>query len=215
MRGRRTEMPSMNLGNYVTWNIGTATSVYPNNFYQAIYQQVTTATTTVYVNQYPVSYGTVTIGANYYVQPETEEQRLEREQRERDDAAKEKTRRERAKKVLFSTLNREQREEFAAHEYFELQVNGRLYRIRPGARVARLDPETKKDLAYFCIHPALEHSLPSEDVALSQKLLLEANEAEFLRVANKTKAQLDRTACTPDEYRNAQLAEVIDAVAAL
>lgn len=143
--------------------------------------------------------GTVTVPA-----PETEEQRLEREQRERDAAAKEAARRKRAKDALLSVLTEAQRQQLETEKCFELQVNERLYRVRPGSRVERLDPQSKQIESYFCIHPELRHNLPSEDVALSQKLLLETNEKEFLRIANETKAE--------DRSRAAVLNEVIDAL---
>lgn len=90
--------------------------------------------------------------------------------------------------ALKGTLSKHQVEQFDKEGTFELQVNDRLYRIRPGARVERLCPQTKKVQSYFCIHPHNAHELPAEDVALSQKLMLEAAEAEFLRLANETRA---------------------------
>lgn len=119
---------------------------------------------------------------------ETEAQRKEREQREKEWQEKEDARRARAKNVLVSVLNEKQREQFEAEKHFELEVNDRLYRVKPGMRVERLEKGSKKVLSYFCIHASHEYNLPAEDVALSQKLLLETNETEFLRVANETKA---------------------------
>lgn len=119
---------------------------------------------------------------------ETKEQREEREQRERDYAAKEAVRRKCATEALKSLLDDTQRGQFEKENHFELQVNERLYRITPGTRVQRLNPQTKEVESFFCIHPDHIHGLPAEDVAIGQKLLLEANEAEFLRVANETKA---------------------------
>lgn len=90
--------------------------------------------------------------------------------------------------ALKDTLSKRQIEQFDKEGTFELQVNDRLYRIRPGSRVERICPQTKKVQSYFCIHPHNAHELPAEDVALSQKLLLEAAEAEFLALANETRA---------------------------
>lgn len=141
---------------------------------------------TVFYQSYPygngVSYNTPAMP------PETEEQRREREQRDRDNAAKEATRRKRAKEALCVALTKEQQEQLENEKHFELRVNNKLYRIRPGSRVELLDERTKKILRYYCIHPELSHDLPCEDVALSQKLLLEADEHMFLRVANETRA---------------------------
>lgn len=90
--------------------------------------------------------------------------------------------------ALKDTLSKRQIEQFDKEGTFELQVNDRLYRIRPGSGVERICPQTKKVQSYFCIHPHNAHELPAEDVALSQKLLLEAAEAEFLALANETRA---------------------------
>jgi hypothetical protein len=142
---------------------------------------------------------------------ETDEQRVAREEREaaaqaayqerqkktaeaREKAAYQERQkktaeaREKAKKTLSSVLSKKQREQYVKEGVFELDVNGRLYRVKPGCRVERLHPETKKVQSYFCIHPHNAHEIPPEDTALSQKLLLEAAEAEFLKLANETRA---------------------------
>jgi hypothetical protein len=131
---------------------------------------------------YPYTSGTTTVFASPL--PETEEQRLERAIALFEYEA----RRKRARATLLTVLTAAQRKQFKKHEHFDLQVNGRLYRVRPGRRVERLDPKTKKVESRFCIHPASEHNLPDEDVALSQKLFLESNERDFLRLANETRA---------------------------
>jgi hypothetical protein len=102
--------------------------------------------------------------------------------------AEEKQKKERGRLALVSALERKQREAFEKEGMFELVVNDRLYRIRPGARVERLDKKTRKIQSYFCIHSSYAYPLPSEDIALGQKLLLESNEQEFLRIANETRA---------------------------
>jgi hypothetical protein len=126
---------------------------------------------------------------------ETDEQRVAREEREAAAQAAYQERqkktaeaREKAKKTLSSVLSKKQREQYVKEGVFELDVNGRLYRVKPGCRVERLHPETKKVQSYFCIHPHNAHEIPPEDTALSQKLLLEAAEAEFLKLANETRA---------------------------
>jgi hypothetical protein len=126
---------------------------------------------------------------------ETDEQRIAREERETAAQAAYQERqkktaeaREKAKKTLSSVLSKKQREQYVKEGVFELDVNGRLYRVKPGCRVERLHPETKKVQSYFCIHPHNAHEIPPEDTALSQKLLLEAAEAEFLKLANETRA---------------------------
>ena len=164
------------------------------NYYVTYQTVITTATTTInypmqtsyYQQEYYVpinSYVAQTISYEL-----TDEQIREYEQQERDRQAKETARRKRAKDALFLTLNDQQKQQFEKDEFFELQVNARLYRVRPGRRVERLHSETKEIESYFCIHPELHHDLPPEDVAISQKLWLETREDEFLRIANETKA---------------------------
>lgn len=198
----------MQLNTIANYGIGTYTV--ETNYVTGGYTYPTTNQTAVsWFQVYPVDSQTTAAGQFYYSAAttycvttagyaETEDQRIEREQRERDYAAKEKVRKARARAALVTVLTREQREQFEVHEHFELQVNGRLYRVCPGKRVERLDPHTKTVQSYFCIHPDHSHDLPSEDVAISQKLLLEANESEFLRIANETKAGPSYT-CTPNE----------------
>jgi hypothetical protein len=109
-----------------------------------------------------------------------------------DETAEQKTAREAAKKrareALLLILDFRQREQFEREDCFELETStSQIYRIRPGSRVERLDPNTKKAVSLYCIHPELHHGLPAEDVAISQKLWLETDEATFLRTANETK----------------------------
>jgi hypothetical protein len=232
MRGRReTDMPKNYMkyddwyeptgGKYAnyygTYDQGTAaTATQFNQFIQTFVGQVSTnyvtaANDTVWLQSaYGIGTSTVTIG-NYVVPvPETDEQRVEREQQERDEKAKEEARRKRAREALVSVLTEAQRKQIEAEKCFDLQVNDRLYRIRPGCRVERLDPQSKAIESYFCIHPELSHNLPSDDVALSQKLLLEANEKEFLRIANETK--VTAAGVTPDYRREAAINEVMQAL---
>jgi hypothetical protein len=187
---RYLEEKAMSYNPHYQTAISSQTVIYPN---QWIVQTACTQTVT-YPNYVPASALSSYFTNFFYtmsdVAPETEEQRLEREQRQRDEKAKDDARCKRARETLLSVLNQTQREQLEKTQHFELQVNDRLYRIRPGFRVERLDPKTKKAVAQFCIHPALEHNLPSDDVALSQKLLLEANEIEFLRIANEIKAEI-------------------------
>jgi len=187
---------------YQTGSITSNTVIYPD---QWVYQTAVTQTVTYpnniaagignYITNYITSF---TVAATDFP-PETEEQRLEREQRQRDEKAKDDARRKRAREALLSVLTEAQRDQLEKEQHFDLQVNSRLYRVRPGCRVERLDPQTKTIQSYFCIHPASEHGLPSDDVALAQKLLLESNETEFIRTANETKAMPVTPNVTPDE----------------
>lgn len=120
---------------------------------------------------------------DYQSQPSFTEEEIAAQKKAEEERAKARAR---ARQLLVRLLSAKQREQFEKDSSFELEVNDRLYRVKTGARVERLDRKTKKVESYFCIHPA-EH-LPWEDVAISQKLLLEADEKEFLRLANETKA---------------------------
>lgn len=118
---------------------------------------------------------------------ETPEQKAEMARKQKEWEEKEKVRRARARIALLSVLTDIQKKQLEDDKRFELEVNGRLYRITPGNRVERLDQATKKILSYFCIHAGYGYDLPAEDVSISQKLLLETNEREFLKIANETR----------------------------
>lgn len=93
----------------------------------------------------------------------------------------------RAKGLLIDTLDEEQAKQLELAEVFDLRVSDRLYRIRKGNTVERLDPSTKRCLSRFCIHPDYTERLPDYDVMLAQKLLLKYDEPQFLRIANETR----------------------------
>lgn len=97
--------------------------------------------------------------------------------------------RERAQRMLRENLSPEQREELAANGHFTLAVldrdsgERRLYRIRKGRsrNVQRVD-DSGRVLKTLCAHPAI--ACPDEDTMLAQKLWLQNQEQEFLRIAN-------------------------------
>ena len=135
-----------------------------------------------------ISWNQQVIAGNITINPSQQTQEENEAQREawRVSEEKRKAASVRARKALLDVLAPPQREQFEYNGSFELEVNNRLYRVRPGQRVERLNRNTKRVESYFCIHPY--ESLPAEDIAISQKLLLEADEAEFLRLANETRA---------------------------
>jgi hypothetical protein len=90
-----------------------------------------------------------------------------------------------ARKTLLTLLSDRQKEQLAREEVFELRIDDRIYRVRPGNTVQQLDAAGKV-LCSFCIHPyPAEGWIPEDDHAIAQKLLLEADEQEFLRLANR------------------------------
>lgn len=94
---------------------------------------------------------------------------------------------DRAKGLLSNLLRPAQRAQLERENRFELTIEDRIYRISHGSRVERLDPVTKRPTSLFCIHPSTEHRVPAHDIMLSQKLLLETDEKDFLRIANETR----------------------------
>jgi hypothetical protein len=99
--------------------------------------------------------------------------------------AERKKARKRARKLLESALDPAQRRELKRKGYFHVwSSRGNVYRIaRESPFNVRLAGYAKASRIYFCLE-AEDPDVPVEDVMLAQKLLLETNEGEFLRVAN-------------------------------
>jgi hypothetical protein len=93
--------------------------------------------------------------------------------------------RKRAKKLLLKSLDERQRKTLRRKGYFEVWGSkGTEYRIASDFPFnVRLAGDAKPSKIYFCME-AEDPELPLEDVMLAQKLLLETDEGEFLRVAN-------------------------------
>lgn len=99
----------------------------------------------------------------------------------------------RARNLLNQMLSPAQRLMLETKSYFELTVHdrdgaSRTYRIEHGyaGNVKLLDAKGVP-VRRYCIHA--DSRLPYEDQMLAQKLLLESNEMEFLKIANKTELQ--------------------------
>lgn len=91
----------------------------------------------------------------------------------------------RALTLLLSQLDPSQQATYQEHGYFDLtSEEGHLYRLYKGisGNVKRLDGITLNEVTSYCAHPV--GLMPANDVVLAQKLMLECNEHEFLRVAN-------------------------------
>ena len=97
----------------------------------------------------------------------------------------------RFKLSVHQTINAENRPRPAQRDQLEqglgfdvLTPSGHRYRIRPGNTVQRLDPGGNWPLYSYCVRPDPTRGwLPEDDIALAQKLLLEADEETFLRRA--------------------------------
>jgi hypothetical protein len=113
------------------------------------------------------------------------EWRIRAEQR----ALEEKEAKEKAEQLLLDHLNQNQVKTLKEKSFFDLDViskdgSSRKYRIRRGraGNVNLLGPNGKPVKSY-CIHPNV--ICPDQDTMLAQKLMLETNEEEFLKVANE------------------------------
>lgn len=95
--------------------------------------------------------------------------------------------RDRAQRILQENLTDAQREELAQNGHFTLTVHAgeerRLYRIKRGrSRNVQQVDDNGRVLKTLCAHPGI--ACPDEDTMLAQKLMLETQEREFLRIAN-------------------------------
>lgn len=87
----------------------------------------------------------------------------------------------RAQLLLHQMLTREQRWHLRAHASFPVRgQDGKTYLVREGKTVQLL--ENGQPVMNYCIHP--REQLPTADVMLIQKLLLERDIAHFLANAN-------------------------------
>jgi hypothetical protein len=118
---------------------------------------------------------------------------LARQKREREEAERKvfiDTAKSRARRLLFSMLNPQQQKQLDEKNYFDLTVHSqdgsqRVYRIEHGyAGNVKLLDANGQPVRRYCIHA--DSRLPYEDQMLAQKLLLESNEQDFLRIANMT-----------------------------
>ena len=116
---------------------------------------------------------------------EEEKQRLEL--RRQQGELKIKLANERANRLLFNHLTPGQLEDLKQNGGFNVMLeNGREYRIEWGSHGnVFLLGEASKKMSSYCIQP--RGQLPKADSMLAQKLLLEANEDQFLRIANESR----------------------------
>lgn len=136
---------------------------------------------------WPTSYLVTNVIYNTWpCEPETPEQTAARLAQEAKWDEEQKQIAARARELLEAVLNAEQREQLKKESFFDLETSsGRIYRIKPGRKVERLDPVTKKATSLFCIHPIVP--VPADDIAVSQKMWLDTDEEGFLKTANETK----------------------------
>lgn len=96
--------------------------------------------------------------------------------------------RERAQELLLSHLTAEQKQTFAKNKWFLVEggKSGQRYRIRSADHlVANIDVMDGERVSHkLCAHADLQ-AVPLGDHLLAQKIMIEAAEDEFLRVANR------------------------------
>lgn len=137
-----------------------------------------------------------TIWTSWAVQHETEEQarsrrRAAKNQAERLEAQYLELQRqgqlakEKARKLLVEHLSAAQRKTYEEKAYFDVELDGKSYRIHQGTHgnVRLLTPRAGRivEAVRYCAQP---DGVPAEDAMLAQKLMLETDEAAFLKVAN-------------------------------
>jgi len=90
---------------------------------------------------------------------------------------------EKAEELLRSLLTEEQIKKLETEDWFPVVVNDKEYRIERGSRgnVVRIDKHKKYR---YCIHPT--ELVPDADTMIAQKLMLESNEEQFLKIANRS-----------------------------
>ena len=122
--------------------------------------------------------------------PETAEQTAARVKRELEHQAKRKAASLRAESLLFTILTPAQVRQYTDDACFDVEVNGRVYRLACNSRSGNVTLlEKGKPKFKYCAHPHDAHDVPIPDVLLSQLLMLKSNETEFLRIANRTVLQ--------------------------
>lgn len=124
----------------------------------------------------------------------TEQDRLNREQREREWAAQAERERmanaeakAKAERLLQSALTDKERTELKERGYFTCRSKkGNAYRIYRGSHgnVRRLDVALHKEIERLCVQPP---AVPEGDCMLAQKLHIENDEDGFRQTANITK----------------------------
>lgn len=87
----------------------------------------------------------------------------------------------RARALLMTNLSPAQRESLEKYRFFDIGIEGKTYRIHQGTHGNVRQVENGREIVTFCAQP---DDVPTEDAMLAQKLMLETDEAAFLRVAN-------------------------------
>ncbi len=164
----------------------------------------TTSSSTLYISQQNLQIMLAQQLANHqqqaaanYGHPPTPEQLAERREEEarRQAAQAERVRkneevRAKARGLLLKHLTPEQQETYEKNKWFVVEGgrSKKKYQLHPAVagNVLEMSEDNKRSIYRYCCH--CDHSIPLEDNLLAQKLMLEAHEDEFLRLANRTAA---------------------------
>lgn len=95
--------------------------------------------------------------------------------------------REKAWKLLLSMLDKQQKDQLERDRFFDVVARNsrRRYRIHHGTHGnVRLLNDVGKEVTRYCAQP---NNVPAEDAMLAQKLMLEHEEDQYLKVANATR----------------------------
>lgn len=115
-------------------------------------------------------------------------QRIERERREaewRAEQARAAEAEKRAEELLLASITKRQKAQYRKFAWFTVRgASGAQYRIRKG-RIGNVDVVEPSGaiVGRLCAHP--RDGVPDCDTMLAQKLMLEVDDAAFLRVANR------------------------------
>jgi hypothetical protein len=187
---------------WIDWSLVTSSAVYGDTWSTWCTDTTSSATDNVWIawcdHELEIcgQLGTVVIQSPYIVRPTTvpeptEEQRAEwaRQDRERKRRQEEEQRQiaeanEKAETLLKDVLNEEDYQFLLEMNHLLVETEEHRYKISRRGTVREVDEEGK-EIASFCIHER-GFRLPDADAVLMHKLMLECDEEEWLRIANKT-----------------------------
>lgn len=187
-----TSLSNLQATIWANWVTQTTSATNVNTYRADIWERWNTNQVT-HISQQNLRYG----GYVPPVRPEPtpEELRAQKEQREQYARDREALRLitidadTRAKALLLDHLDDQQKRDYAEKDHFDVEVDGKTYRIQPGTHgnVIELGLVGEKEVAIrrFCI-PSRVPGMPEADVHLSQKLMIEGAMDEFERIANIT-----------------------------
>ena len=175
-------------------NAATAVNIWP------IWNQILTAGTTANViefntasiwQQWQGPFADGSVQAPAFIHGENEQQREARVAYELREAERRKVTEaeraiaaERARQLLLENLTEDQRRELAEKKHFHLRTrSGRIFRLHVGQGRSHNVKELTGDriVKSYCAYPTGD--IPEDDAILGQKLALEHDEGEFLRLA--------------------------------